>query len=347
MKRTLGSILSFALLFAAAAATAEVEQRTANSGNVVLEDVPEIPADIGEALTRYQNVRSASLAGWSADGEALYIETRFAEVSQLHRVERAGGMREQLTWFDEPIGQVSRRPGSQMLAFTMDEGGSEFAQIFLFDPADGSRRMISDGESRNGALQWSDDGRFLAFQSTRRNGRSNDIWLFDFESGEPGEPTMVLESPDGSWWGPADFAPDNGSLLVLQYISVNDSRIHVVDLESGERRRISGGDESPSRNLAYAFDAEGEGVFFATDAGSEFARLAYLSLSEGAEPEILQGAKDVLSCFEFIAADVGFERGMRQESTLPEVTRVLTNNGFQIKAVGKDRLVLLFERIAE
>ena len=286
MKATFVSLIAF-LLLTSGSTWAEVDRRTTNSGNVILEDVPEIPDDIGEALSRFQNVRSASLAGWSADGESIYIETRFAEVSQLHRVEQPGGMREQLTWFDEPIGQVARRPGSELIAFTMDEGGSEFAQIFLFDPSDGSHRMISDGESRNGALQWSDDGRFLAFQSTRRNGRSNDIWMFDFESGEPGEPTMVLESPDGSWWGPADFSPDNGSLLVVQYISVNDSRIHIVDLESGERRRIAGSDESPSRNLAYAFDADGEGVFFSTDAGSEFARLAHLPLAEGAEAEII------------------------------------------------------------
>jgi dipeptidyl aminopeptidase/acylaminoacyl peptidase len=266
---------------------ADVERRTANSGNVVLEDVPEIPEDIGEALRRYQNVRSAGLAGWSADGEAIYIETRFAEVSQLHRVAEPGGMREQLTWFDEPVGQVARRPGHEMIAFTMDEGGSEFDQIFLFDPADGSHRMISDGESRNGALQWSDDGRFLAFQSTRRNGRSNDIWLFDFESGDPGEPRMVLESPDGSWWGPVDFASDNDALLVLQYVSVNDSRIHVVDLASGERRRIAGGDASPSRNLPYAFSADGDAIFYATDEDSEFARLAYRPLAADAEVEII------------------------------------------------------------
>ena len=266
---------------------AEVDRRTANSGNVVLEDVPEIPSDIGEALRRYQNVRSAGLAGWSADGESILIETRFAEVSQLHRVDRPGGMRRQMTWFDEPVGQVARRPGHETIAFTMDEGGSEFSQIYLFDPADGSHRMISDGESRNGALQWSDDGRFLAFQSTRRNGRSNDVWMFDFESGSGLVPELVLEAPDGSWWGPADFAPDNSRLLVQQYISINDSRIHVVDLESGASERIAGSEENPARNLAYAFSADGNGIYFGTDAGSEFNKLAFLALSDDAEPEII------------------------------------------------------------
>jgi dipeptidyl aminopeptidase/acylaminoacyl peptidase len=148
--------------------------------------------------------------------------------------------------------------------------------------------MISDGESRNGALQWSDDGRFLAFQSTRRNGRSNDVWMFDFEDG--GEPELVLESPDGSWWGPVDFAPNNDRLLIVQYISVNDSRIHVLDLESGELTRVAGGGDEPSRNLPSAFSADGKGIFYATDEGSEFARLAYRSLTDEAQPEIITDA---------------------------------------------------------
>ena len=289
MQRVLFTLL---MLLLPLGSIAEVDRRTANSGHVVLEDVPVIPEDIGEALRRYQNVRSAGLAGWSADGESIYIETRFAEVSQLHRVDRPGGMRRQMTWFDEPVGQVARRPGHERIAFTMDEGGSEFSQIYLFDPADGSHRMISDGGSRNGALQWSDDGRFLAFQSTRRNGRSNDVWVFDFESGSGPAPELVLEAPDGSWWGPVDFAPDNSKLLVQQYISINDSRIHVVDLESGASERIAGSEENPARNLAYAFSANGSGIYFGTDVGSEFNKLAFLALSNDAEPEIITGDID-------------------------------------------------------
>jgi len=268
-------------------AVAEVEQRTANSGNVVMEDVPEIPADISEALRRYQNTRSASLLDWTADGQAMYVGTRFAEVGQIHRVEEPGGMRRQLSWFDEPVGQVTRRPGGETLAFLMDQGGDEFSQIFLFDPADGSHTMISDGESRNGGLRWSEDGRYLAFQSTRRNGRSNDIWLMDFN--EEKEARLIVESPDGSWWGPVEFSDDNQHLLIQQYVSVNDSRIHLLDLESGQIRRLLGGVEQPSRNLAFGFDSDDNGIYFATDAGSEFAHLAHRELDPSDEINIISG----------------------------------------------------------
>ncbi|MDT8439243.1 MAG: S9 family peptidase [Wenzhouxiangellaceae bacterium] len=272
-------------LFIAVSLHAEPERRLANSGNVVLEDVPEIPAGISEALTRYQNTRSAGLAGWSPDGEAIYISTRFSEVNQLHRVDQPGGARHQLTWFDEPIGGVAPRPGHREMAFLMDEGGSEFSQIFLFDPADGSHRMISDGQSRNQGLRWSDDGRLLAFTSTRRNGRSNDIWLFDFEAG--GEPRLILEAPDGYSWGAADFSPDARLLLVQQYISINDSRVFVLDLERDALTIVAGSDETPSANRAQTFSADGQHLFFTTDAGSEHLRLARLALGEDTEPEII------------------------------------------------------------
>ena len=41
--------------------------------------------------------------------------------------------------------------------------------------------------------------------------------------------------------------------------------------------------------------------------------------AEGAEPEILEGLGDKLTYIEYVTADVGFERGHSQESTLPAV----------------------------
>ena len=314
MSRLISSVLAAAVLATGggAALASEYTERTANSGNVVMQDVPEIPADIGEQLRQYQNVRSASLLDWSEDGESIFISTRFAEVSQIHRVDAPGGARHQLSWFDEPVGGAVRRPGSNTMAFLKDQGGNEFSQIFLFEPSDGSYRMISDGESRNGGLEWSQDGRFLAFQSTRRNGRSNDLWIMDIEAGT--EPEMVLESPDGSWWGPSEFSADGTTLLVQQYVSVNDSRIHLLDLESGELTRIAGSETAPSRNLAGGFSADGDGIHLLTDRGSEFARLAFMPLSDTSE-------------LEFLSASVNWSVSGAEKSPDGTSAAVITNEG--------------------
>ena len=260
----------------------EIERRVANNGNLVMEDVPEIPADIVAGLNRYQNVRSAAFRGWSADGKSLYVSTRFGDVSQLHRVDQPGGARHQITFYREPIGGVSRRPGTSTLAFTRDAGGSEFAQIFLLNPDGGDAQMLTDGESRNGAMVWDRDGRRLAFQSTRRNGASNDIWIADPDNPDSAE--VALESPDGSWWGPAEFSESGSKLLVTNYVSVTDSRVHLVDLDSGETQLLAGGTASQSVNYPFAFDDDNDGFWFITDRTGEFQTLAWQSFEPGSEP---------------------------------------------------------------
>jgi hypothetical protein len=55
------------------------------------EGVPPVPAAVGQALNRYQNIRPASFQGWASDGSEMYIITRFADVSQVHFVAEPGG----------------------------------------------------------------------------------------------------------------------------------------------------------------------------------------------------------------------------------------------------------------
>ncbi len=271
--------LSFAVCFSSYSAFAEVNVRTANNGNLVMEDVPKIPQQIVDDLNRYQNVRSAPFRGFTKDGESIYIATRFGDVSQLHRVDMAGGARHQLTFFQEPISGVSRQPNGDKIAFTMDAGGSEYAQVFLLNPKTGKSKMLSDGESRNGAISWNSDGSAMAFQSTRRNGSSNDIWMMDPNA--PEKASMVLESKDGSWWGPTGWSSDNKQLIAQQYISASDSRVYLVDVASKKKQLIAGNLEKGSVNYGLDFDAENTGIFFITNEFSEFEQLAYKSFSGG------------------------------------------------------------------
>ena len=284
-------ITVLAALLIVAAATAQTVSRTeANDGNLIMEDVPPIPEEIVADLNRYQNVRAASFRTWTNDGSGIFVSTRFADVEQLHRVDMPGGARHQLTFDKEPIGGVTRQPQGSQLVFTRDAGGSEFSQLFLFDPGSGAATMLSDGESRNGAMVWDRDGRRLAYQSTRRNGASNDIWVMEPE--DPDTATIVLKSPDGTWWGPSEFSASGSQLLVTNYVSIADSRAHLVDLDSGEVTLLAGGEGNVSTNYPVAFDDDAEGYWLITSRRSDFQRLAWQSLEAGAAPEIITADLD-------------------------------------------------------
>ncbi|WP_456408152.1 alpha/beta fold hydrolase [Thiolapillus sp.] len=262
-------------LFYLGAIAAEVDTLVLNNGKLLLEGIPPIPEQVKEDLRRYQNTRSGAFLDWTADGKQIYISTRFGDVRQIHRVSFPGGARYQLTFFDEPVGGVQRQPGGELLSFSMDAGGSENAQIFSLDPASGDWKMLSDGKSRNRSVIWDREGKRIAFQSTRRNGESNDIWLLPVET--PDKARLVLKSPDGSWWGPKDFSADGKKLLLTNYISAAISRVLLLDLVSGEQRLIAGAQKN-SVNLPQAFDAADKGVFLITDRNGEFEQLAWQSL---------------------------------------------------------------------
>lgn len=53
--------------------------------------------------------------------------------------------------------------------------------------------------------------------------------------------------------------------------------------------------------------------------------------AEGSEPEILLGAKNLLKNVEYIAADLGPERGLNEENTVAKVTEILQDSGFTMK----------------
>lgn len=273
------------VLLAAVAIAAEPVVRSTNNGNLVMEDIPEIPNEIVDSLNRYQNVRSASFQDWTADGRGIYIATRFGDVNQVHRVDMPGGARHQVTFYDEPIGGVTRQPGGSNVIFTRDAGGSEFSQIFLLDPVDGATTMLTDGESRNGGTTWDREGRRIAFTSTSRNGASNDVWMMDPQ--DPSSAEVVLESPDGSSWGAAEFSASGSKVLITNYVSIADSRVNLLDLDTGAVTLLAGGPDKKSANFPLAFDDANGGVWFVTDQGSEFRQLAWQPAEAGVKPEIV------------------------------------------------------------
>ena len=262
-----------------------VDRREMNTGQLILENSPEIPAQLRSDLYRYQDVRAAAFRAWSGDGDSIYVSTGFGNVDSIHRVDAPLGARRQLTFFREPIGELSRRPGSDQLVFTRDVGGSGFSAIFSMEPGTGEAVALTGDDARDTALAWDRQGTRLAYQSTRRDGRSNDIWVMRPGTDEPAE--IALESPDGSWWGPVEFSADGRKLLVTNYVSVTDSRSVLVDLDRQDYEVLAGDDGNPSVNRPVAFDDEGRGFWLITDRGTEFSHLAWQSIVPGAQPELL------------------------------------------------------------
>lgn len=243
---------------------------------IELTSVPAVSVELTVDVSRYQNVRSASVVDWV--GESLLVMTRFGDTRQIHLVNTALGMREQITFADEPIGGalVPRLPDPKQVIFSKDVGGSESYQLFLMDLDSRSSELLTDGKSRYTGVSFSPSGKKIAYTSTELTGRDTDLFIQALK----GE-RIVVQQGEGVGWSVEDWSPDEKRVLISRYVSVVESELYEVDLSTLERTRLLKEHGAISIG-SVAYSESGEHVFFTSYLDGEFARIFELDLQTGA-----------------------------------------------------------------
>jgi dipeptidyl aminopeptidase/acylaminoacyl peptidase len=272
-----------------ATVTAQDGPERVTRGNLVMENIPEIPGEVRERLRQYQNVRSAGFADFAPDG-GIYISTRFGETAQVHHVADPMGMRRQLTFYDERVGTATARPdGSDHIMFTRDAGGDEYFQGFLFDTRSAEAVQFTEEGTRNQGLTFSRDGAQVAWASAGWD--DADYTLHAADPADPASARIILEG-DGAM-SPADWSPDGETVLIGRYVSINRTDLFLLDLESGELTQVN-----PDEEVAYGgakFSADGSSLYVVTDEGSEFRRIMEIDLETGSKRVVAEHDWDVQS----------------------------------------------------
>ncbi|HEY1173473.1 MAG TPA: S9 family peptidase [Verrucomicrobiae bacterium] len=244
--------------------------------NLVVQGVPQITAELQKEVGRYLEFRGAGMADWHPTKREMLIATRFADTPQLHYVKFPGGNRKQMTFLSEPIGGGSFKPKTgEFIVFAQDKGGNEFYQFYRFDLKDGRITLLTDGASRNTGAKWSTSGKEIAYTSTRRTGRDNDLYLIN-----PANPKSDRKLIDlkGGGWGVADWSPDDQSILLAEYVSINESYLHKLDIATGKIELLT---PKGATKIAYGgakFTKDGKCLIVTTDQDSEFQRLGRFDL---------------------------------------------------------------------
>ena len=215
----------------------------------------------------------------------MLISTRFGDTPQLHSVASPGAARKQITFSAEPTVRGSWQPKQgRCIVFSRDSGGGEFYQLYRLD-ADGTETLLTDGKSRNTDMAWSHDGSRIAYTSTRRNGKDNDIVVQDPFA--PDSAKIVLEV-NGGGWALLDWSHDGQRIALGEYISANESRIHLLELATGKATRVTP-DEGKVAWNGGQFSPDGRFIYATTDRQSEFHRLVRIGVASGKIESIIPG----------------------------------------------------------
>ncbi|HRD51387.1 MAG TPA: S9 family peptidase, partial [Flavobacteriales bacterium] len=244
--------------------------------NLVAEDIPPLPASLIGEVRSYTESRGASLAAWHPARKEMIISTRFGNTSQLHLVKFPGGARTQITFYEDAVGGANFEPTEgRYFLFSKDAGGNEFSQLYRMD-ADGKATLLTDGKrSQNGGGAWSRDEKRIAYSSTMRNGKDRDIRIMDPLN--PASDRVAAENAGGGW-GVSDWSADDKQLLMGEGLSVNESRIYLLDIATGEKTRLLPVKDERTTYRPIAWNADGTGIFLISNKDSEFNRLCIYDL---------------------------------------------------------------------
>ena len=269
-------------------ATAAAQDIVAPNANLQADGIPPIPAALAAKVAPYTEFRPRFLASWHPVRHELTVATRATNTSQLFDVRSPLGTPVQLTDYAEPVRFGAWWPAKpDVLVFARDVGGNEQAQLYRLDPGAKEPLLLTDASRVHQALAVNRARDRLLIGSTdvdrsggRRENPTLDVTLID--PLDPATAKKVVTLP-GTGWGDFSYSFDGARLAMNEFKSVTETYVWVMDLATGERKRVLPA-EGETRRIAsseVAFSRDGKGLFLTTDRDGEFQRANYLDLATG------------------------------------------------------------------
>ncbi|PSQ25328.1 S9 family peptidase [Halobacteriales archaeon QS_9_67_15] len=245
-------------------------------------------------LDRYLNVRSAYGASFAPDGTLSFMLDATG-TPQVWTLDEPESWPVQRTFYEERVTFATWSPERRELAFGMDEGGNERAQLYRLDADDGTIADLTampDAKHRWGG--WSHDGDRFAFASNRRDESVFDVYVQ--ERTETADEATLVHEGDG-WLSVGGWSPGDDRLLVSQAHWSFDQDLFVLDLDSGELRHVTPHD-GDVRFTSAQWAPNGDAVYLTTDYESNTSYLARLDVGAlGSDP----GESDLADALDTVA----------------------------------------------
>ncbi len=283
------AVLAFALCAGRACADAPPADVVAPGPHLKVEGAPPARAALAARLAPYSEFRPRLLASWHPTERKLVVSTRVANTVQLNLVAAPLAPLEPLTDFADPVRQGGFWPAKpEALVFARDTGGNEQTQLYRLDAGAHAPTLLTDDQRAHRVIgiNRARDRLLLGSVALDKNGKQDqpllDLTLLD--PLDPDHPRHVATLP-GTLWDDADFSFDDKRVVLINAQSISESRVFVLDLETGKRTRVMPpADElprEPSASTSPAFARDGRHVFLTTDRDGLFQRAARLDLATG------------------------------------------------------------------
>lgn len=263
------------------------------------EGLPPIPASTLPAFQRYADVAGHGFVAWHPTRPEMLVAHRApgSSSTQLWRLAGPGAAPQALTRGAERVSRAEWEPAQgRFIVFERDTGGDEAAQVHRLDPDTLATQQLTPAGERHSIAGWLRRSGLLVYSSvpldrTASGGsRAQVATRFSLvdpmapDTAVPGRQRRVIAELPGPGWFGFRVSPDETQAAVTRYLSATHSEVWLVQLASGERRRLL---PAPGDALTRAthqvddWEDDGRHLRVLSDRASEFRELVRVDLASG------------------------------------------------------------------
>ncbi len=258
-----------------------------------VEGVPPLPAQRLAELQRYSQIAGHQFVEWHPTRREMLVAHRpiGASATQLFLLRSPLTPLQPLTSGSDPVSRGTWEPREgRYLVFTRASGGNEVFQLFRLEPDTGTVTQITPPDQRHAFSGWLPSLQRIVVASvpvdrTAAGGRREQVntTLSLINPLQPQQREVLTELPGGGWFD-GEVSPDEKTLAIVRYESAAASEVWLIDLASGQRRRVlpAPGDTTTASHYVGQWSSDGKNLFFTSNRASEFIELMRLELASGA-----------------------------------------------------------------
>ena len=136
-------------------------------------------------IQQYLNIRSANSPSFSPDGRNIAYLTNASGTFQVWTMALPSGMPHQLTNYDDNVGFVRWLGDDSGIIFGKAKGGDENTQFYwMKTDGTGVKALTDEPGVRHDFGKVSEDGKFIAYASNKRDRNFFDIYTMDLATGK-------------------------------------------------------------------------------------------------------------------------------------------------------------------
>ena len=240
-------------------------------------------------VEQFMATTKLSGASFSPDEKRILFSSNESGIFNAYTLPLTGGKAKALTQSKtDSTYSVGFFPKDERILFTRDQGGNEHNHLYVRTP-DGKERDLTPGEKLKAIfINWSQDDSAFYVLTNERDARFFDVYRYDTKTYAR---TLVYQNDQG--FNFADVSLDGKWLAFNKPRTNHDTDIHLYNVETKELKHLT-----PHQGDVYfsasTFDPGSTALYFLTDQGSEFKRVARYELATGKVEDVERADWDVM-----------------------------------------------------